>query len=217
MHSFTLKMAIGFGLVVGGLTLTSTGRAQGTIPLRLRLALTATVQGLDDQAVPIARTKTTTTQWTAQTILSLTQSALGTEFPSGAYLAVSDDKPGATVVVMDKNGVNILTNLTTAGYFSATGGPGAVVQSGQDNVTTGQASGTSTFVLTLSFNDKKGNSFSLTGVVIESYSFSAGDINHNHQTVKSQTIHFVGTGTVLGKPAVFSGNVSARGKGIETF
>jgi hypothetical protein len=181
-------------------------------PTTLSIALTATYQ-LPDKTSGVGGSITTSTtkagSLTSKSILKLIETSLGTSFPNETYLA----QDGGIVEALDKAGY--CTNLSA---YITINTSGAAVVSGSTNSVTGKQNSSGAGYTIITFNDGKGNAFTVDGLVRETISTTA----KNAKGDQTETVMFSGTvdgyGTVVDgqgntDAAVFSGTIAGSGKG----
>jgi hypothetical protein len=185
-------------LLYGLLALAAGSAAAQDAPVSLDIALTATVQrDLDWFPGYWSSGHTASIRWTTRDVFSLTAAALGVTFPRGSYLALY----GEDVVVVSKNW-NIITNLSSLFTFSTTSN--YVLNGTLDKAT-------SCALVSIKFDDHKGNSFVLYGQNKRTFSMHS-PISQTSAVAFSLTFSGAGNGTVAGNTAVFSGGISGAGR-----
>ncbi len=186
-------------------------RGQQILALQTPLAfqITATVQGPDNGNATLYKVSTSAVRIATKDILSLIAAAQGTSFPAGSRLILKTSGTNHTFLVQDKLGTTVL-DASAQGYFGV-GAYGPAVRKGQSNSKTGQQAFTASYTYANQFNDTKGTSIDLNGLVQETYSWTAVDKKGQQKISDSNTLTGYGQGTVNNSASTFSEKISATG------
>jgi hypothetical protein len=103
-------------------------------------------------------------------------------------------------------------------YITINNTSGAAVVSGTTNSATGKQNGSGMVYTVVTFNDGKGNTFAVVGLIKETISLTAKNANGDQTETGSFSGNVAGYGTVVDSQgnkdtAVFSGTISGSGKG----
>lgn len=209
---------IATSLALGLLTL-APARLQAQ-PKALTVSLTATYQAPDvtsgaDQNITKSSTKSV--KFTSASILNLIAANLGMTTVKG-YTLIYDPIANAIGATNKATG-----DFQDASSIFSINAPGTQVYSGSANSDTGQQSETYTTYVVITFDDGKGNAFTVDGLIKSTQSIPAPTAAQTANGVTpNETISFSGSvngfGTVVDSSgntdtAVFTGSVSGGGSG----
>jgi hypothetical protein len=192
--------------------------------LPLTVALAATVQGDEvdtdtKNGGTVVKFKTTKMSVSNKDILKLIANAENQTLAAFQGVKAKLVLSGGSIIVVDRLGQTLAD-----GYFRVeTLGGGTPVKSGSENSDTAAQSYTYAYLLSVSFDDHHGTTFTLYGSITESFSLTATDKNSNQKESDSLTFTGVGDGsvsvtskdgTMTTADAIFSGKASASGNGM---
>lgn len=181
-----------------GLLATGTLRAQSN-PLSFQIKLAAMVQLPGATNRDSLYYKATKVRIGNKEILDLLGAATTNDF-TGATLVVASRSKGIVQVV---DGSNVLADVSP--FFTLDGSTNYVI-TGTANDQTSKYNFKQTWIKSISFNDGRGNSFTITGEEIDLR--KAGAVRQGHQTfIESSKLKGVGEGRVGETVGMFSGTV----------
>jgi hypothetical protein len=176
----------------------------------LNLVLTATYQLPALTNGNLVTSVTKSAQFTSASILKLIETSGGTNFQSGTYLA----QEGGTVEALNHS--SEVANLSF--FIVISNNSSAAVVSGMTNIETGKQNGSGLVYTVVRFNDGKGNTFAVDGIMRQTVSVSAKSASGSQTESGVISTVVAGYGTVVDSEgridaAVFSGTISGSGKG----
>ena len=142
-------------------------------------------------------------------ILSLLETATTNDF-AGATLVYLLDSPAPFQV---RRGTNVLANVSS--FFTVDSSDDVYVETYNDN--TGSDNYTGYWTQTLTFNDQRGHSFTLNGLVTEHYIASVANNVGVRKVSDTQTFNASGSGTADGDFALLSGTITSKGSGTDVW
>ena len=191
--------------VILGLLAFTVCNLQAQIVQGLSIQLSATTQGPTNENNGVLTIKYETVRVTTKDILQLLGDATSTDFSTNARLAVVDF---TSVQVISGEEV-----FDVSGFFSSEATSDDVSDESVNNVT-GKTHKKTVRTEAFSFDDQMGNNFVLDGFATEIFSASAVDDNDGSQRISDRkTLKAAGLGEVNESRAIFSGSITARGKG----
>jgi hypothetical protein len=180
-----------------------------SVPIKLTISATATVQGDANGGDPIDKIVVKTTKITPESILAALAAAEGTTFPSKSALYLRNSSFLVCSDAACSDG-----GYDVSGYFNVgldTGGTGGV-WSGQVNHLTGAESYTGYYSMYISYGDDV-TQWVLSGHAKEKLTMTAVNSAKSSQTISdSISVTCFGDGLMDGAPASLTGTISGSGK-----
>ena len=205
--ALSLMMLGAFGLSSPALGQSPAG---GMVPLNLTIRGTTTFSLGDDGGDPIDKFSSSKSNWTANDLLKLFAITYG-DYPQGAKLQYDPNYGGFLVV--DRYGA-FVEDLSGDGYMSISLDPnGSATWSGQINNNTGAARFTGTYIAILSFDDQIGDTSESVGLVKETYSITAMDLNGCQRAADSWSMTLVGDGIFQNTASNGTMTINGNGRG----